>query len=396
MTILYLVSRFPFPLEKGDKLRAFHQIKELSKQHDVILFAINESPVSEEHINELKPYCKKIFVEILTRPEILRNLSRTFFNGKPYQVGYFYKKNIEDKLKKIAKAEKPDVVYCQLIRMAEYARALEADFKILDYMDVFSKGMERMVQRTPHPMKRIIRSEHQRLLNYEKEVFDAFDEKIIISRQDRDLIPHDDNGHIHIVPNGVDLEYYHPIKKEKKYDLIFMGNMAYPPNVESALYIAKKIIPLLKKQIPDIQLVIAGAKPIPSILALQDKNITVTGWVDDMREVMAASRIHIAPMLISIGLQNKILQAMAMKIPCIVSSLANNAVQAPENCVLTVCSEKSSPEEYVEKIVYLLNNKKTADEMAVNAYHFVRENFCWEKAGNLIENIFQRQLAVEN
>ena len=394
MTILYLVSRFPFPLEKGDKLRAYHQIKELSRQHEIILFAINDAPVKQEYINELKPYCKKIYVEVLSRPEIVKNIGRTFFNGKPFQVGYFYKKSIEEKIKQIAEIQKPDLVYCQLIRMAEYARALESDIKILDYMDVFSKGMERMVQRTPHPMKRIIRSEHQRLLQYEKDIFEDFDEKIIISAQDRDHIPHDDNDHIHIVPNGVDFDYYYPLESKKKYDLIFMGNMAYPPNVESAIFIGRKIMPLLQRTLPGTKLVIAGAKPTPSVLALQNKNITVTGWVDDMREIMASSKIHIAPMLISIGLQNKILQAMAMKIPCIVSQLANNAVQAPKACISTATSKEPSPEEYVEKIVYLLRNERRANELAENAFNFVRKSFCWQKAGSLIENIIQKQMVL--
>jgi polysaccharide biosynthesis protein PslH len=394
MTILYLVSRFPFPLEKGDKLRAYHQIKELSRQHNVILFAINESPVKKEHLDELKPFCKEIHVEVLARSEIIRNLSRTFFNGNPFQVGYFYKKSIEEKLKKLAQDLRPDVVFCQLIRMAEYARALEVDFKVLDYMDVFSKGMERMVQRTPYPMKRLIRSEHQRLLQYEKEVFDDFNEKIIISDQDRDLIPHVDKAQINVVPNGVDFEFYQPLKREKIYDLIFMGNMAYPPNVESARFIGKKIMPLLQKKFPDVKLVIAGARPTSAILALQNKSITVTGWVDDMREVMASARIHVAPMLISIGLQNKILQAMAMKIPCVVSQLANNAVKAPPSCIITPDSSEPSPEEYVEKIVYLLQNEKASENLAENAFHFVRENFCWQKTGMQIENIMLRQMAL--
>lgn len=394
MTILYLVSRFPFPLEKGDKLRAFHQIKELSRQHEIILFAINDAPVKQEYIDQLKPYCKKIYVEVLTRSEIVKNIGRTFFNGKPFQVGYFYKKSIEEKIKHIAEIQKPDLVYCQLIRMAEYARALKSDIKILDYMDVFSKGMERMVQRTPHPMRRIIRSEHQRLLQYERDVFDDFDEKIIISSQDRDHIPHDNNDHIHVVPNGVDFDYYYPLERKKKYDLIFMGNMAYPPNVESAIFIGRKIMPLLQKKLPGIKLVIAGAKPAPAVLALQNNNITVTGWVDDMREIMAASKIHIAPMLISIGLQNKILQAMAMKIPCIVSQLANNAVQAPKTCIITATSKEPLPEEYVEKIVYLLQDERKANLLAENAFNFVRENFCWQKAGSLIENIIQKQMVL--
>jgi glycosyltransferase involved in cell wall biosynthesis len=163
--------------------------------------------------------------------------------------------------------------------------------------------------------------------------------------------------------------------------------MNYPPNIESALYIAQKIMPLLRKQKPDIKLVIAGATPSNEILKLESKNIHVTGWVDDIREPFAESRIHLAPMLISIGLQNKILQAMAMKIPCIVSSLANNAIHAPtDDCLLIT----DKPEEYVEKIIQLLNDEILYNKLAENAYQFVHEHFDWSTMVAPLEKILFR------
>ena len=172
-------------------------------------------------------------------------------------------------------------------------------------------------------MKSIVNTEHRRLLQYEENIFDCFENKTIISQQDLEHIPHKNNKEIHVIPNGVDFDYFLPQQREKKYDLLFAGNMNYPPNVESVIFIAGKILPVLRKQLPGVKLVIAGANPAKEILQLQSENITVTGWVDDIREYFYQSKIMLAPMLISIGLQNKILQAMAMKTPCIISTMAN-------------------------------------------------------------------------
>ena len=388
MRILFLTSRFPYPLEKGDKLRAFHQVKELSKNHEVILVAVSDQLVLPEHLDALKPYCKKMLVHQISLPGLLRNLLATLFNKLPFQVGYFYSKGFQKKINDVIGSDQPDAIFCQLVRMAEYVRPIKHIPKTLDYMDAFSKGLERLSQRSSFPKKFMVKMEWKRLLRYEEIIFQDFNQHAIISEQDRSLIPHPDRNRIHVIPNGVDVDFYRPLFEAdaKKYDLIFSGNMAYPPNVESALFIAKEIMPLLWKKNSGIKLVIAGATPVKEILRLKSENIEVTGWVDDMRTCFAGSKIHLAPMLISIGLQNKILQAMAMKIPCIISTQANNAIHAPVNDCLLIADR---PEEYVKKIFQLLNDESERKMMAENAYRFVRENFNWEVQVSKLERILK-------
>ena len=374
MRILFLTSRFPYPLEKGDKLRAFYHIVELSKKHEVILAAVSDKQLTDEDLDALKPFCKKILVHNFSKARLIGNLSKAFFNGKPFQVEYFYADEFKDRIAKVIEEDKPHAIFCQLVRMAEYVKDVKQIPKTLDYQDAFSKGLERLAKSTSIFKKLPVRMEWKRMLRYEGDIFDSFEHKIIISEQDRKLIPHPKHDEITIIPNGVDLSFYVPQQREKKYELIFAGNMNYPPNVESALYIAQKVMPLLWKKKPDANFVIAGATPANEILKLQSDKIHITGWVDDIREPFAESRIHLAPMLISIGLQNKILQAMSMKIPCIVSTLANNAIHAPtDDCLLIA----DSPEEYVEKIIALLNDNALYDKLAENAYQFVHKNFDW-------------------
>ena len=387
MKILFLTSRFPFPLEKGDKLRAFYQIAELGKKHELILAAVSDVEVLPEHLDILKPFCRRILVHSISKLQQVKNLSRALLNGHPFQVEYFFSKEFKKKIDGIIRDEKPDAIFCQLVRMSEYVRDVKGTPKTLDYQDAFSKGYERQAQRENFFRKIPVLMEWKRMLKYEGQVFNDFENKIIISEQDRELINHPERNKIEVVPNGVDFNYYSPQLRDKKYDLIFSGNMNYPPNIESAVYIAEKIMPLLRKKMPEASLIIAGANPSAEVLKLRNNFVKVTGWVDDIREPFAESRIHLAPMLRSIGLQNKILQAMAMKIPCIVSSQANNAIHAPTGDCLLIAD---SPEAYVEKILLLLNDSGLYSKIADHAFQFVHRNFDWSAMNAKLESVLSR------
>jgi sugar transferase (PEP-CTERM/EpsH1 system associated) len=385
MRILFLSSRFPYPLEKGDKLRAYHQLKELARNNEIILASVSDQRVEPDHLDRLKPFCRRIMVHHISFRKVVWNLFIALFSRLPFQVMYFYDKGFHKKINNVIEKEKPDLIYCQLVRMAEYVKDSNDIPKTLDYMDAFSTGLERLSHRSSFLKKRVVKMEWKRMLRYERDIFNHFSHHTIISEQDKKLIPHPGNNKIQVIPNGVDTDFYRPVETEKKYDLIFSGNMTYPPNVESALFIANEIMPLLIKQQPGINLIIAGATPVPEILKLASDRIHVTGWVDDMRTCFSESKIHLAPMLISIGLQNKILQAMAMKIPCIVSTLANNAIHAPVNDCLLLAD---SPEEYVEKIFSLLNDKQLYKRLSENGLQFVRKNFDWKSSVQKLEKVF--------
>lgn len=387
MKLFVILSRVPYPLEKGDKLRAFNQIKQLSKTNQIILFALNDTELDENALEELKKYCVAISIMKFSKFTIFFNLIRAFFSGMPLQVGYFYFRKAQKKVDELIKKHKPDHIYCQLIRTAEYAKSHTSIPKTLDYMDVFSKGMERRIKTDPFYMKLILRIEYKRLLKYENKVFSYFNNKTIISEQDRNLIPHPQNQEIRIIPNGVDTDYFKAISHEKEYELLFNGNMDYPPNVESVEYLVNKIMPLVWAKMPDIKLLISGASPNNRVLALASKNVVISGWVDDIRENFAKSKILVAPMQISIGLQNKLLEAMAMQVPCVTSALANNALGAIHNEQIMVAE---TPEQYANYIIELLQDNAKAKKIAMNGYQFVIKNFNWKSTTASLEQLFRK------
>lgn len=386
MKILFLTSRFPYPLEKGDKLRAYHQIRELSRKHQVILFSITENRIQkkwDDAIEEVTYYHQTVYLSAIRK---LFGVLRGFMNKLPFQVNYFYAKSRKKSVDKLITRFDPDIIFCQLIRMSEYVKDASTP-KILDYMDAFSKGIQRRMEQQPFYMKGVYRMEYKRLAHYEKDIYDAFNASVIISVADRNELHLEANKPVSIVRNGVNFDYYHPQPDTpKNFDLVFTGNMSYPPNVSAVLYLYHEILPLVKQTRPDVRVMIAGANPVHRIRELNSPDFVVTGWVEHMNVCYAQSRIFIAPMQIGTGLQNKLLEAMAMQLPCITSPLVNQSLDAEAGKEILIAS---GAEEYARAISTLLGDIAYAGEVANAGHLFVKKHFSWEKTTETIEQIMQ-------
>ena len=209
--------------------------------------------------------------------------------------------------------------------------------------------------------------------------------KILISQPDRDAYPHSDRAEIKIIPNGVDFDFFHPILDAQKVnDVVFTGNMGYIPNIDASIFLVKDILPIVKEKYPDVKFVIAGANPPKKLRKLASDNVIVTGWVEDIRNCYATAKVFIAPMRIGTGLQNKLLEAMAMKIPCITTPLANEALCAKTKENILVAKSK---DDLAAHIITLLENKEYADKLADNAYRFVTKSYSWEQAGVMLNDL---------
>ena len=377
MKLLVVLSRFPYPLEKGDKLRAYHQIRVLSRQHDIYLFALSDTEVPASSLEALKPFCKEIRVGRICWWTKLSNSLRAFFKGWPIQCGYFYSREAKRALRQFAAEVKADAIYAQLVRTVPYVQELKGD-KTIDYQDVFSQGMLRRAERAPFWQKPFFKMESRRLQRYEADVFPLFQHHTIITEVDRDLMPVKDKDKISIVGNGVDFEQYRYDGQEKIYDLIFAGNMSYAPNVDAAEFIVKQILPNLLPQFPNLRLVLCGVNPAPRVRALQGPHVTVTGWVDSIAVYYAQSKIFIAPMRLGTGLQNKLLEAMATQLPCVTSPLAGKPLKGvvPQQDIL-ICS---TPDDYAVAITRLLADSTYYQQIAQQGYQYVQQRYSWEAA----------------
>ena len=386
MRLLVLLSRVPYPLEKGDKLRAYHLVRRLARKHEIYLFCLSDTPTTPEDIAHLKEFCGHIEVVRIGRGSILLRLIKAVFSRLPFQVAYFRNRTAQRRIDQVIREFEPDHVLCQLVRTTEYVRDHYGLPKTLDYMDTLSKGMERRTENAPAYLRPLLKAETRRLIRYENLMFDQFDHTVIISAQDRDYIYHPHRTRMAVIPNGVDTTHFAPQDAPKKFDLLFTGNMNYPPNIDSVLFLINKVLPLVRRKRPDTSLLISGVDPSPAVrdAARTDPLISVTGWVRDIRTSYASARIFAAPMQIGTGLQNKLLEAMAMRIPCITSTLANNAVGAPPGEAMLI---GNSPEEYAAHILRLLDDPAERERVAANGHRFVREHFDWDRAADALDRL---------
>lgn len=380
MRLLVLLSRFPFPLDKGDKLRAFHQLRYLAIHHEVCLFALSDEDVTEAAEAEVRPLCRGgLVVHRLRRPGIAANMVQALATGRPLQVGYFYDTAAQRQLDELIRAFQPAHIYCQLIRMAEYLRPhVGSQAMTLDYMDVFSAGMARRATQAPAWQRPLWALEARRLSAYEAQAFDWFRHHTIISDQDRQLIHHPRRGHIHIVLNGIDTDFFQPRPAAtKEYEVLFCGNMAYHPNVDAACFLADEIMPLVRQQHPAARLLVAGTTPAARVQALASVHVTVSGWVPDIRAAYASARVFAAPMRVGTGLQNKLLEAMAMQIPSVTTPLANNALRGEPGQDLRVAATAQT---LAQAIGQLLAQPEAAQELGRRGNEFVKTHYNWAAA----------------
>lgn len=387
MKILVVLPRFPWPLDKGDKLRAYHQVVELSKRHEIYLFAVSHRRVEPEQEEALEPYCREIRVVHLNRFVCGLNILRNWFSSKSLQMGYWNTKHSKRACKAFAREVKPDVVYSQMVRTMPLVARLPYP-KVMDFQDALSMNTERRMEQSRGLWHYLLHFEFKMLRSSEYKAFSVFDALTIISEVDSEAIPHKKNGEIHIVPNGVDFDYFNTNALTRSdvnaFSLCFCGNMAYAPNVDAARYLVNEVMPLVWSRIPSATLLLAGADPKPSVRALASKLVTVSGRLDDIREAYASSQIFVAPMRLGSGLQNKLLEAMAMRVPCVTTSIANTPLGAVDGQEILV---GDTPEALADAIVRLLESQELRDSIAAAGNRFVTTHYSWSSAVEPLEKL---------
>src|SRR5690625_1938 len=400
--VAVLASRFPYPTEKGDKLRLYFQLKYLATDFDVYLFALSESGISSEDKEEIRQYCKEIFV--YEEPESHRRyrVMRNFFDPLPSQVHYFYSIEIRTRFLKDFFRINADVVFCQLYRMSRYLQGIQVP-KVLDVMDSFATIAQLQAANARYFYERWFwRKEHRMIQRYESQLMDPFHHYTVISERDAELLQLPAEVPVTIIRNGIDVEYFqsYPNKEMKPaYDMAFIGNMEYKPNIEAVRYIREQLLPYFDENNVKAKFMIGGKGA--SRLENQFPNhpgLVFHDWYEDIRDAYYDARMFIAPLFLGSGMQNKVLEAMASNRPVVCSShvIAAMPMLAPyvrvadhpevylhhykqlsdnpfseekQNQIFTVLKNELTWESQVEKLKKILNDIGTNYEWNFTRYH---------------------------
>jgi len=372
-------------------------MRELAKTHDVYLFCLTsgkESRTATEN-TPLSSMTQGLVVHRMSTMKRMARLAVAPFSARPFQVHWFYQRSAKRELDRWISEIQPDIIYCQLVRMATYVQHMHHIPKVIDYMDALSAGIARQSRLAPRLLRWLYRIEYRRLKGFESTVFDYFDGKTIISGADRKLIQHAENHHIKVVPNGIDTDFFSSdhFSGEQQADhvLLFSGNMSYPPNVDAAKQLVNDVLPHVKT--PGVKVVIAGTEPAPEVRALASENVEITGWMEDIRSAYASATLFVAPLRIGTGQQNKILEAMAMQLPCITTQHVASGFPAMEtNVPLCIAN---SPEGLARHIDRLLGDSNEAQSAGSLSREWVEKHCAWHASTEKLTDTFVHSMSHE-
>lgn len=332
----------------------------------------------------LQPYCSNITVFRLCRPVILWQSLLSVFRGLPLQAGYFYHPAVCRKFREMVMQLQPDALYLQLSRTAAYGRDLPFR-KVIDFQDAFSLNYARISEQSSGLRHWFYARESRLMRAFETRMMDWYDATTIISEFDRAQLHRQPNETV-VVGNGVDTLHFAPQHAAPSCDLLFAGNLGYLPNAMAVEFIAEQVMPRLLRHKPDVKVWITGYNPEleKKYGGLFPNNLFFKGWLPDVRNAYASARVFIAPLFTGAGVQNKILEAMSMELPCITTPVVNASLQAADAQELWLAEDADS---FTRRAAELLRDDRARKTTGMRARAFVQEHYSWEKANGVLRDV---------
>lgn len=391
MRLAFITHSLPYPPEKdGHTLISYQILKKLSQRHDIALFCFGD----KRDLANIKRFTDLgIKVKLFDRPK--RLLPIYYLSLKSRSLAWFqYQLYTPEMIWEVETLDgRPDIdcVYVHSPFVSAYLKHIKQTPVVFGYFDALSSWYRQFFLVTTNPLKKFhYRREGQKAEQLERTVLPKLAETVVVSEVDRDIIQRlSPQARIAVIPNGVDLEYFRPTDTQPDdQTIVFSGTMNYPPNVKAVLDFSKKVWPNLKKAHPNIHWFIVGKNPTLDIFELQslDPQVTVTGYVKDIRCYLWRAAIYVSALTIGTGFKNKIIEAMACGKAIVASpaSVAGLPITDGENIFIA----KSSREMY-EKIHLVLGSTELRQKIERQARLF-SENYDWTDAVNNYEKVFER------
>ena len=386
--LLYLVHRIPFPPNKGDKVRSFNILRELARSHRVFLGTFVDHPDDVLHVERLSEWCEEVCA-IRLHPARARLASlRGLLTGEALSVTYYRSGG----LTRWARA----VVQRHGIRhglafsgpMAQYLEGIGVDVRVIDFCDVDSAKWAEYAARGRGPMAWVYGREAQRLGAFELAAAERSRASTFVTQAEAELFRRRAGtaaamleGRVHAVQNGVDATYFSPdlgFPRPHAYDgpaLVFTGAMDYWPNVDAVSWFVREVLPRLRAERPALRFFIVGMNPAPEVLALAGDAVTVTGTVPDVRPWLAHADVVVAPLRVARGIQNKVLEAMSMGRPVVVSESAATGLSGRDGEDYRIATDAGT---FADAVGHLLDDPEQREALGRAARECVLDHYSWQ------------------
>jgi len=397
MRILYVTPYVPSLI----RVRPYNLIKYLSRRgHLVTVLSLQSTEQEQRDAEELRSCCHRVETVKLTRQQSFLNCFKALPTMTPLQVAYCHSLAMQRLIGRVLREEQFDIVHVEHLRGAHFGAAVAGVPKVYDSVDCISLLFERALHAAPSLTSRIVAGlDLGRTRRYEGRLISQYDKVLVTSPQDKEALlklgersqEQDQGEKIAVLPNGVDLGYFAFTNGDREPEtLVFSGKMSYHANVAAVSYLAQEVMPLIWARRPGVKLEIVGSNPPQAIFALaQDDRVRVTGFVPDLRLYLARATVSVSPMQYSVGIQNKVLEAMATGTPVVASSQACSALKVRDGIHLLVADD---PTTFAQWILRLLDDVALRREIAINGRNYVEERHDWRAIAHNLENIYAEVL----
>lgn len=388
--ILILAHRIPYPPDKGDKIRTFHMVQHLAQHYRATLVCLIDDPKDCRHIPVLKQMVHKLHYLVRT-PQIMRlHAGAALLSGRSFSQQCFYSKKLQHIIDAYLDTQKPAAILCFCSSMAEYlfrSRHWPERFRDIslldDLIDVDSEKWLEYAEKKKLFARWLYRREGHLLRSFEQRIVEDFDRVFLVSEEEKKVLESGSSlEKVEAISNGVDLDYFSPAAIQNQHisnvpgKMVFSGAMDYWPNVEGALWFVEHIFPLVRKQVPQATFCIAGRNPVPAVQGLgKIEGVEVTGTVPDMRAYLASANVCVVPLLIARGIQNKVLEAMAMAKPVVATFGAATGTKAEHGHEIIVANDEIV---MASEIITLLGNSERCHSIGEMARDYVEREHSWE------------------
>jgi sugar transferase (PEP-CTERM/EpsH1 system associated) len=389
MNICFVTSRFPFPVTKGDTLRAYNQIRELSREHAVHLVSASDAAVSSAALAEMQKYCSGIDIVKIGRARSFATVAALGIASQlPLQVLYFLAPELRAQVERAAKRQKFDIIHAMTFRVAPAAFAVPDVPVVVDFMDSYAANISTRRALVGPFARRVYDMEFKRVTAYERNVAARAAGGVVIAELDRNAIG---DARLAVIPNGVDLEAFrfHDGERDEA-TLIFTGNMGYQPNVDAVTWFASECFPALLAQLPELRFQIVGARPAAAVVALgRLPGIEVMGRVDSMVPFLHRATLAVCPIRCGSGMQNKLLEAMATGAPVVTTDFANRGIGAVAGRDIQIASDAA---QFVDGVSRLLADPDLRARQARSAQTWVEATYGWSRHSRSLLDVYARAI----
>ncbi|MCD4813938.1 glycosyltransferase family 4 protein [bacterium] len=389
MNLLFLAPILPYPVEDGDRQRAYHLLKELAKMHHVHFLGFIRSPEQQAHVKYLETICASSQAVMISRREIVLNCLKAWVTLVPLNVAAFNSRRMHAAVRQIVKDKKIDGIYTYRLRMAPYARRARVGFRVLDFTDAMTRHFQNRAQIEHSLLKQFyLQHEIKRLRKYEARISHHFDASVISSEVDLGFLKHLGAAPtLEEVTNGVDTQSFSEVKiLSQKPELVFVGNMAYYPNYLGLQDFCRNIWPLLKIKLPAARLTVVGKRPadFETNQHWHQPGIDFVGIVPDISVYFKKARIAIAPLQVASGRQFKVIEYFSSALPVVATRLVADNVLA---CDQEHCLVADTAEQFTEKCVQLYQDDALADKIRIQGRRLALEKYDWAAAAQRLKKI---------